>query len=246
MSHLVLMHGFGILVNRYLPHHMTKVASFFRKEGFAVHFPQVSPYHDSAIRLAQWKTHLQSINGDIHLIGHSQGGREAILLAGDPDVKERIRSVHAIASPITGNRSIQMLKLLPPFARKQLFKALDDAAIRKFPDLPSSIAHASQSLADSIHVPEPANCPINAYVCHVPHFGFHRLPPFFWATHVWQLILDGNNDGLVSARGQRIGTVHGPFVLHHGGQLGLFVHKNDRAEFERLWHSVAENIRQSS
>jgi pimeloyl-ACP methyl ester carboxylesterase len=240
------MHGFGILANRFLPHHMTKVAAQFSQHGFEVLFPQVSPYNSTSVRFEQWKAHLLREGKPVHLVAHSQGGREALLLAADPETIPCIKSVHLVATPLKSGSAAFLLNLFPSFIRKRLFDFLEGHAQRLFPGLPNDLEASAKSLfAPMTEVIIPAHIPVFSYICRVPAFSFNRLPYFLWFTHLYLHFREGANDGLVSTQSQYFGTEKGPFKLHHGAQLGLVRGKEGRRAFEELWGSVILEIDRS-
>ncbi len=78
------------------------------RRGFAVVMPAVDAFAPSQTRVLQWMEHLDALQDDGYgprwnLLGHSQGGIDARLLASDPEWMDRVVSITTVASPHGGS-----------------------------------------------------------------------------------------------------------------------------------------------
>lgn len=237
------MHGFGVLANRFLPHHMQRVKPLFEKRGFPVLMPQNAPYQRPEVRATIWKKSLLHWNRkNIALVAHSQGGIEALLLARDPEVRPLLHSVHLVASPLRGTPAAAGLVLVPAFVVRGLASLFEKESRRLYPQAAADLGGAGRSL---VYPPEPEavpEVPVFSYVCRTGVREFRRLPLPFMPMWLFTQALAGKNDGLVPVKSQCFGIERGPFGLNHGEQLGLMRDKSVRPQFEALWENVMDDV----
>ncbi len=243
---IVLMHGmagtdaFFDMLDYYY-----EVAPTLQAAGYPVHVAAVDPFQPTPVRAQTWSTHLEALftSGEarrVNLIGHSQGGLDARYVTTHLDPDQRIRSVTTIATPHRGALVADLgWGLLDDFGIAQ---ALIDAAFDELAslyglssdqDINAQLEQLTSSASAAFNADTRDRDDVSYYswagntcqlldlICQAQHDG-EIVSPLFTATHAITLILEGDNDGLVSVQSAEWGTFRGVMSADHLDEVGLF------------------------
>lgn len=213
--------------------------------GYAVHVGTVDPFQPSPVRAAQWAAQLDALAAAglgrrFNLIGHSQGGIDARLVASALDPEHRVVSVTTISTPHHGTvvadvaSGVLSHTLITPVVVDGLFDLFtaiydtdDDQDIVAQLDQLSSHTMA-QFNADVPDRPDVAyaswagrTCALLDVLCQLGNGG-EIVTPLFGATHLVIGLFEGANDGLVSVDSARWGEFLGELPADHLDEVGLF------------------------
>jgi triacylglycerol esterase/lipase EstA (alpha/beta hydrolase family) len=254
---IVLMHGMaGTDAFFDLLHYYYDVAPTLQAAGYAVHAPAVDPFQPSEVRTVSWAAHLDELfaSGEarrVNLIGHSQGGLDARYLAAHLDPDHRIRSVTTIATPHRGAAiadvvwglvgDVGLVHDLADLAFDELAAlyglSTDQDIVAQLEQLTS--AKSGEFNADVRDRADVAyyswagkTCQLVDLFCQADHDG-EIVSPLFTATHAITLVLEGDNDGLVSVESSEWGTFRGIMNADHLDEVGLLAGTENTA-FDHL------------
>ena len=228
--------------------------SHLRRMGFVVYLTQVEPIAATADRAAELRQQLRCIArvsgaSGLHVVGHSQGGLDARLVASSQGDEGLIRSVTTISSPhrgsavasafidLTGDRRTVLLDAIlglygslagRPDAEIDLVAQLGsftrEAMIefnRQYPDHPAVTyrSWAGRSVATRLTMDRASA------LCDRGHYpnpeGRDVVDPLFALIHPIVSEREGPNDGLVSVEGAMWGQFMGCIPADHLDEVGL-------------------------
>ena len=109
--------------------YFSAVPSHLRGLGYEVYLTQVLPIHGSAIRSQELEQQLRCINhiagsDGVHLVGHSQGGLDARIVASNQGEERLIRTLTFVSTPHRGSAAADAFLRLPLAGRGPLTQAL--------------------------------------------------------------------------------------------------------------------------
>ena len=109
--------------------YFSEAPSHLRSLGYEVYLTQVLPIHGSALRAEELEHQLRCINhiagsDGVHLVGHSQGGLDARLVASNQGGERLIHTLTFVATPHRGSAAADAFLRLPLAGRGPLTRAL--------------------------------------------------------------------------------------------------------------------------
>lgn len=213
--------------------------------GYAVHVGAVDPFQPSDVRAAQWAGWIDGILTSgrarkVNLIGHSQGGIDARLVAHAHDPDHAVLSVTTISTPHRGTSVADIASGVLDDAL--ITDVLVDAMFDAFADLYGTsddqdiIAQLDQLSSETMaafnaSVPDRPDvayaswagrtCQLLDLFCQDGNGG-EIVTPLFGATHLAIEVFEGDNDGLVSVQSAMWGEFLGELPADHLDEVGLF------------------------
>jgi len=212
--------------------------------GHAVLVEAVDPFQPTPVRAESWRLHLDAflatgVARRVNLVGHSQGGLDARYVATHLDPLGQVQSVLTIATPHRGSLMADLgWGLIDDFGLGQL---LIDAAFDGFADLyglssdqdinaqleqltTSASARFNADTRDRDDVLYASwagtTCQLIDLFCQGDHGG-EIVDPLLSASHAIMLVLEGDNDGLVSVHSSEWGEFRGVLDADHLDEVGL-------------------------
>jgi triacylglycerol lipase len=252
---IILHHGMAGFIELGPLSYFSRIPEHLRGLGYEVYLTQVEPVDSSEVRAATLVTQIRCLlrltgHQKVHLVGHSQGGIDARLIAADTRYGERlIASVTTVATPHRGSAAADAYLALAPGATDPLVDALmrvygrivgaprDEAHLRAQVEAVSSEAmqRFNDEHPDNPHiayrswagrsVPSILRREFGDEECRGGVFANRRaldvVDLLFGLT--WQVIRarDGANDGMVSVRSARWGEFQGCVAADHMDEVGL-------------------------
>ena len=254
---IVLAHGFFGFDRVGPVEYWNEADQALRDQGFAAYITAVEPIASSVdVRgpeLARQIACIARMSGvdAVNLVGHSQGGLDARVVAADPIFSRFVASVTTVATPHRGTLIADAaLGLIPDLAGDVLDSIAGFwATLAGAPDGGSADLDAALELLSEAHSPafnsaHPDNAAIPYFswagrsVGHVLSWdyadedcagGVHANPqvrdvvdPELFVTYELLSWLSGHNDGLVTVNSSRWGTFMGCIPADHADEIGLF------------------------
>lgn len=242
---IVLMHGmagtdaFFDVLEYYLD-----VTPALEAAGHQVLVEAVDPFQPTTVRAAAWEVHLTQFFAlgtarRVNLVGHSQGGLDARYVASLLDPDQRVRSITTVATPHRGAviadlgygllGGVDVVEDILDFAFDELaalYGITDDQDfVAQVDNLTSATAAAfNADVRDREDVAyyswAGASCQLLDLLCQADHGG-EVVTPLLSFTHLVTLLIEGDNDGLVSVESSKWGTFRGTVDADHLDEVGL-------------------------
>lgn len=176
-------------------HYFKGIASHLRANGFNVHTTNVDfagPIDECANELAD---QVKSINGKVHIIGHSQGGLNSRLAIVDHGIADKVAMLTSVNSPHNGTSFADFG--LSPLGRLFIEVARPVISIDGFKDLTTELRQEFNRRAANAEAK-------NSVIYRTYSASEERQRVFLPLRPSWKIIHDreGDNDGLVSVTSQ--------------------------------------------
>ncbi len=206
---ILLIHGTGHRDWK-RPGYWGRIPDLLRRHGAAVFFGGQDGWgtvEENAAHLARRVNEVLARTGaeKLHLIAHSKGGLDARYLASSLGYGDRLASLTTVATPHHGSRTMDALQRLPRWVFRLLgvfvngfYRLMGD----KDPDFSSVCSQFTTAWAEEFNRQNPDVPGVLYQSCAGAMSGF-RSDVFLW----WQNLIigrvEGENDGLVTARSAR-------------------------------------------
>lgn len=210
--------------------------------GFHVQIRDVEAFQGTQVRGAQWLVHIeamlaQGLGRKFNLIGHSQGGIDARLVAATKSMTGRIASVVTVSSPHQGSPTAQVVNgtfdLFPIGADildgvVGIFGGLigltgDDLAVQIADFTPEAmeVFNAEYPNVDGVYYASYAgkSCGALDLVCQWSNKG-EIVDPVFIVSHAFITLAAGDNDGMVPVESAKWGDYRGTIPADHMDEVG--------------------------
>ena len=210
--------------------------------GFDVLIRDVEAFQGTQIRGAQWLDHLdemiaQGIGRKFNLIGHSQGGIDARLVAATKSMTGRIASVVTISSPHHGSPTAEVVNgtfdLFPISADilDGLTGILGGLIGLTGDDLAAQIADFTPEAMETFNADYPdvpgvyyasyagKSCGALDFACQWSNKG-EIVDPVFTVSHAFLKLTVGDSDGMVPVESAKWGDYQGTIPADHMDEVG--------------------------
>jgi triacylglycerol lipase len=256
---IVLHHGMAGFRDLGPLEYFSSVPDHLRGMGYEVYLTQVLPIHGSLLRAEELEQQLRCINhiagsDGVHLIGHSQGGIDARMVASRQGDERLIHSLTFLATPHRGSAAADAFLALPLAGRGPLTQALMliYSGLAGRPDAEANLNQQMQELSrphmeqfnrETPDHPEVryrswagrsvSNRLVRDVASEACDSGIHSNPsgrdivdPLFVLVQPAVTRAQGPNDGLVAVSSAKWGTFMGCVPADHLDEVGML---GDRA-----------------
>jgi len=248
---IVFIHGLAGFRNIGPLDYWMSVPDRLRASGFEVLVVQDKPFASIAERALEAKTQIVNQYPDprvkINVIAHSMGGLDMRYMITHLGMGDRVASATSIGTPHHGTSVADLIGIVPGPVQDAInivFKAVGW-------DMVSAINQLSTHYCETIFNPSTPDDPRVSYFSWTgaadpmgSGANHSVIDPLFWPT--WSLLdnLEGENDGLVSAKSAAWGQFCGVFPADHlnevGQPVGLTPTAYDYKAFYDNWASSSK------